>query len=83
MGNQYKSSIATREKRYGTPVELQSAEAVGKCLSAVRHAHGPEQRRRAALPISLVTVAYLYVRHSPRHVGSDGIPIFQLKAIES
>jgi hypothetical protein len=39
-------------------------EAVGKRPSAVRQAHGPEQSRRAALPSSLVTVAYFYVRLS-------------------
>jgi hypothetical protein len=43
-------------------------EAVGKRPSAVRRAvrqaHGPEQSRRAALPSSLVTAAYFYVRLS-------------------
>jgi hypothetical protein len=45
-------------------------EAVGKRPSAIRQAHGPEQSRRAALPLSLVTAAYLYVRLIPRDFGS-------------
>ena len=45
-------------------------EAVGKRPSAVRQAHGPEQSRGAALPSSLVTAAYFYVRLIPRDFGS-------------
>ncbi len=48
---------------------LKTIEAVGKCPSAVRHAHGPERSRRAALPSSLVTAAYFYVRLIPRDFG--------------
>jgi hypothetical protein len=47
-----------------------SVKAVVKRPSAVRHAHGPEQNRRAALPSPLVTAAYLYVRLIPRDFGS-------------
>ena len=45
-------------------------EAAGKRPSAVRQAHGPERSRRAALPLSLVTAAYFYVRLIPRDFGS-------------
>jgi hypothetical protein len=48
------------------PFPLVSIEAVGKRPSAVRQAHGPEQSRRAALPSSLVTATYFYVRLIPR-----------------
>jgi hypothetical protein len=46
------------------------SEAVGKRPSAARQARGPEQSRRAALPSSLVTAAYFYVRLIPRDFGS-------------
>jgi len=45
-------------------------EALGKRPSAVGQAHGPERSRSAALPSSLVTSVYFYVRLIPRDLSA-------------
>jgi hypothetical protein len=58
------------EKSVHRPLFHVNREAVGKRPSAIRQAHGPEQSRRAALPSSLVTAAYFYVRLIPRDLSA-------------